>query len=144
MRDSSSSSPAAVRGRPFVTGNPGRKRGSQNRITKIATALLAEEADELVRRAVEIAMNGDVAMLRFLLSRILPRDRTIKIDIAALERADDAVEATAAIMSEVAEGKISPAEGAALVVIVKANQDAIDLAAVVKRLDVLESKRSLT
>ena len=35
----------------------------------------------LVRKAVEIAKAGDVSMLKFLLGRILPRERSIKIDL---------------------------------------------------------------
>jgi len=139
MPETSSPSPV-TRGRPFVTGNPGRRPGSQNRVTRVAAAMLADEASELVRKAIDIATTGDVAMLRFLLARILPRDRAVKIDIPHLECAEDAVDATAAIMGEVSEGKISPVEGAALVAIVRASREAIDLVEVVKRLDALEAK----
>ena len=69
-----------ARGRPFAVGNPGRKVGSKNRTT-VAAALLAGEAQPLVRKAVEIALAGNVPMLRFLLDRLLPRDRLIKLDL---------------------------------------------------------------
>jgi hypothetical protein len=59
-----------TRGRPFAEGNPGRPRGSKNRTTAIAQALLAEEESELVRKAVELAKAGDVQMLKFLLDRL--------------------------------------------------------------------------
>ena len=65
----------APRGRPFANGNPGRKPGSKNRTTLVAAALLEGEAEELVRKAIELAKAGDVAMLKFLLERILPRER---------------------------------------------------------------------
>jgi hypothetical protein len=133
-------SPPVVRGRPFIKGNPGRKVGSVNRVTKVAAALLADEAGALVRKAIDLAVNGDVAMLKFLLGRVLPRERPIKIELPDLDFADDAVEATATIMRAVAEGNISPSEGAALTTIVKANREAIELADAVKRLDVLEEK----
>jgi hypothetical protein len=54
-----------VRGRPFVNGNPGRKPGSKNRATVVASALLDGEAEELVRKAVELAKAGNVVMLKF-------------------------------------------------------------------------------
>ena len=44
-----------ARGRPFAVGNPGHKVGSKNRTTVLAAALLAGEAQPLVRKAVEIA-----------------------------------------------------------------------------------------
>jgi hypothetical protein len=101
---------SATRGRPFANGNPGRKPGSKNRTTLVAAALLDGEAEELVRKAVELAKAGDVPMLKFLLSRILPRERVIKLDLPRMDFADDAVEALGCIMRAVSEGSISPAK----------------------------------
>ena len=72
-------------GRPFAKGNPGRPPGSKNRTTLLAAALLEGEAEELVRKAVALAKAGDVGMLKFLLGRILPRERPIEIDLPPLE-----------------------------------------------------------
>ena len=109
--------------------------------TRVADALLTGEAETLVRKAIELARRGDVGMLKFLLGRILPRERAVKIDIPNLEFADDVVAATAAIMREVADGHVTPTEGAALAAIVKINRDAIDLVDVVRQLDQLEEQR---
>jgi hypothetical protein len=130
----------AVRGRPLVAGNPGRKLGSRNRATVIASGLLEVDAEALVRKAVELAEAGDVGMLKFLLGRILPRERLIKLELPRLDFADDAVEALGGIMRAVSEGEISPTEGAALATLVKSYTEAIDMADVVKRLDSLEVK----
>jgi hypothetical protein len=46
---------SAVRGRPFVKGNSGRKPGSRNRATVIASGLLTGDVEALVRKAVELA-----------------------------------------------------------------------------------------
>jgi hypothetical protein len=54
--------------------------------------------------------------------------------------ADDGVEALGRVMRAVAEGTITPGEGAALATIVKSCTDAIDMADVVKRLDALENQ----
>ena len=85
-------------------------------------------------------MAGDVPMLKFLLSRILPRERTIRIDLPRLEFADDAVEALGSILRAVSEGSISPGEGADLTNLVNSYARAIDMADVVKRLDALEGR----
>ena len=129
----------ASRGRPFVNGNSGRKPGSKNRATLVTAALLEGEADELIGKAVELAKAGDVVMLKFLLGRILPRDRVIKLDLPQMDFADDAVEGLGHIMGAVSEGRISPSEGASLATLMKSYTDAIDLADVVKRLDSLEA-----
>ena len=130
----------ATRGKPFASGNSGRKAGSKNRATLVAAALLEGEVEELVRKAVELAKAGDVVMLKFLLGRILPRERLVKLDLPSMDFADDAVEALGCIMRAVSEGTISPSEGAAVAPLIDSYARAIDLADVVKRLDLLEAQ----
>jgi hypothetical protein len=50
------------------------------------------EEPELVRKAIELAKAGDVQMLKFLLDRVLPKDRLIKIDIPQLDFSDEAID----------------------------------------------------
>jgi hypothetical protein len=126
------------RGRPFADGNPGRKPGSRNRASVVAAALLEGEAEELVRKAVELAKAGDVPMHKFLLSRFLPRERLITFEMPPMETADDAVEALGSVLRAVSEGEITPSEGAAVGALISSYSQAIDRADVVKRLDALE------
>ena len=127
-----------IRDSPFTKGNGGRKLGSRNRATVVAASLLEGEEEALVRKAVELALAGDIAMLKFLLSRLLPRERVIKLDLPSMQFADDAVEALGRIMRAVSEGQISPSEGAAVATLVNTYTAAIDMADMVKRLDSLE------
>jgi hypothetical protein len=83
-------------------------------------------------------------MLKFFLSRILPRERAITIDLPTMESADDAVEVLAAIMSSVCEGKITPSEAAGLAGLVNSYARAIDIADLVKRMEALEARMSGT
>lgn len=129
-----------TRGRPFSNGNPGRKPGSKNRSTLIGAALLQDEARDLVTKGIELAKAGNVALLKFFLNRILPRDRTVTLDLPALNFADDAVAALGLIMRQVSEGTITPWEGAGLATVVQSYSRAIDTADVVKRLDLLEKE----
>ena len=102
------------RGRPFEKGNAGRKPGSKNRTTLVAEALLNAEETELVRKAIEMAKAGDAQMLKFLLDRILPKDRSVHVELPELDGDFDTVEACAAIVEAVGTGRIAPSEGAAL------------------------------
>jgi hypothetical protein len=61
-------------------------------------------------RGIELAKAGDVAMLKFFLDRILPRERSVRIDLPPMERADDAVDALGIIIKAVGNGEISPNE----------------------------------
>jgi hypothetical protein len=126
------------RGRPFVKGNPGRKPGSRNRASVVAAALFEGEGEELARTAVQLAKTGNLVMLKFLLGRLLPRERLINIELPTMETADDAVEALGSVLRAVSEGKISPSEGAAVAALISSYSQAIDRADVVKRLDDLE------
>jgi hypothetical protein len=130
----------ATRGRPFAKGNSGRKLGSKNRSTVLAAALLEDEQSALVRKAIEVALDGDVPMLKFLLDRILPRERVIRIHLPKIDFADDAVEALGQIIREVADGTITPSEAATLATLPNSLAKAIDVADAVKRLDALEAK----
>ena len=113
MTNQTTTGTPAVRGRPFAQGNGGRRPGSKNQNTLILAALLDGDKEALVRKGVELAKAGDVAMLKFFLSPMLPRERAITIDLPKMETADDAVDALAAITAAVCEGKITPGEGGA-------------------------------
>jgi hypothetical protein len=79
-------------------------------------------------------------MLKFFLSRLLPRDRLVKFDLPKMEFADDGVEAHGRIADAVSKGEITPSEAADLATVVDSCAKAIDLADAVKRLDTMESK----
>ena len=127
-----------TRGRPFEKGNAGRRPGSKNRRSLVSGSLLQGEEQELVRKAVELAKNGDVQMLKFLLARLLPRERVIEVDLPPMVQADDAVEGLGSIMGAVSEGRISPSEGAALATIVNSYSRALDIADFIERLTAVE------
>jgi hypothetical protein len=129
-----------IRGRPFAKGNGGRPPGSKNQNTLILKALLDGEKEELVRKGLELAKAGDVAMLKFFLSRMLPRERPIRIDLPQMEFADDAVEMLDLIVRAVSQGSITPGEGADLANLVNSYSRAIDIADLVKRIDAFEAK----
>ena len=140
MTDQTKTTTPAVRGRPFPRGNGGRRPGSKNQSTLILEALSDSEKEQLVRNGLEIAKAGDVSMLKFFLSRILPRERPIRIDLPQMQFADDAVETLGLIVGAVSDGSISPGEGADVANLVNSYSRAIDIADLVKRIDALEAK----
>jgi hypothetical protein len=140
MTDQRTTTTPAVRGRPFPKGNGGRRPGSKNRGSLILAALSDGDKEELVRKGLELAKAGDVSMLKFFLSRILPRERLIAINLPQMEFADDAVEALGLIVRAISQGSITPGEGADLANLVNSYARAIDIADLVKRLDALEAK----
>src|SRR5258708_3319573 len=93
------------RGRPFKagwSGNPeGRPRGSRNKATMAVEALLDGEANAIARKAVEKALEGDMAALRLCLERVLPprRDRPVVFDLPKIEGVSDALNASSAVLT---------------------------------------------
>ena len=100
-----------------VSGNPrGRPRGSRNKASLLAEALLDGDAEALVRTAIELAKKGDGVALRLCLERLLPvkRERAITIDLPPINSAADAKDAMAAIIASAARGELSPSEASRL------------------------------
>jgi hypothetical protein len=128
------------RGRPFQKGNPGRKKGSVNRATQVAAALLDGEEADLVRKAIEIAKGGDVQMLKFLLGRILPRERRLPVNLPVPAFRQAAVMGLRAIIEALGDGAVSPSEAAALAAVMDTYSRAVDADDVVRRMDELESR----
>ena len=54
----------------FQRGNSGRPKGARHKATVAALALLDGEAEALTRKAIELALEGDVTALRLTLERI--------------------------------------------------------------------------
>src|SRR5271166_2444005 len=130
--------PSRPRGRPFEKGNGGRRPGSKNRTTIVAEALLKGEEVALVRKAIELAKAGDGPMLKFLLDRILPKERSVRVDLPAMDRSSDAVDALAAVIDAVGAGQIAPSEAAALASLVAAYARILDVAEFEERLENIE------
>ncbi len=95
---------------------------------------------ELVRKAIEMAKAGDAQMLKFLLDRILPKTRSVLINLPRMDRASDAVDALAAIIEAVGTGRIAPNEASAFASLVEAYARTINVADLELRMDNIEKK----
>ena len=124
------------------SGNPaGRQPGSRNHATRIAEMLLDGEADALTRKAVALALGGDALALRLCLDRVIAprRDRPVHFDLPPIADIADVAKAMAAITAAVAEGAITPSEGAAVARVVDAHVRAVEASDFDRRLKALEA-----
>jgi len=130
---------------PGKSGNPtGRPKGARNRSTVAALALLEGEAEALTRKAVDLAMGGDLSALRLCLERILPpaKDRTIPAGSIALPdlTPGNVAQAVAAVVQAVARGSLSPSEGQSLSALLEAHRKAVEVEDIERRIATLETE----
>jgi Family of unknown function (DUF5681) len=130
------------RGRPFARGNPGRPPGARHKATLAAEALLDGEAEALTRKAIDQALAGDTVALRLCLERILPprKERPLRLALPALTNATDATNALAMVAEKVAEGELTPDEGAGVNAVINHYLKAVEITDLERRLKALEDR----
>ena len=104
----------------FAAGNranpKGRPKGSLNKTTILAQELIDNEGALIVRKALDLAKDGDGTALRIVMDRLIPprRDRHLSIALPEIKNATDAASAMAAVINEVAAGNITAGEAEGL------------------------------
>ncbi|WP_260598848.1 DUF5681 domain-containing protein [Sphingomonas endolithica] len=131
-----------TRGRPFQPGNPGKPKGARSRATLAAEALLNGEGEALTRKAIEMALEGDTVALRLCLERLVPprKDSPITVDLPPITTAADLVDASAAVLSAVAAGEISPDEAGRVMTLLTAHKNIVETGDLERRIAALEVK----
>jgi hypothetical protein len=134
-------------GHRFEPGNkfgPGRPPGKRNKATEALQELLDGEGEKITRKAVELAINGDVTALRLCLERLIPpvRERRVSLDVPKLERASDIAKALGTLLDAVATGEITPSEGQTIAALLEVQRKAIETADLEQRIARLETKKT--
>ena len=124
----------------FGKGNAGRPRGARNKATQAIEALLEGEAEGLTRKAVELALGGDVTALKLCLDRIAPprKDRPIRIDLPQASNAQETVALSEAILRQVAQGELTPLEAQPVMAMVEQYRRIMETAELEHRISELE------
>ena len=129
---------------PGQSGNPaGKAKGTRNRTTLAIEALLEGEAEELTRKAIEMAKAGDGPALRMCLDRLAPprKDSPVYFDLPPIKSVADAVEASSALLSAVAAGDVTPDEGSRIMALLTSHKVLVETGEFERRLEVLEAER---
>jgi hypothetical protein len=135
------------RGKPFQpgqSGNPdGRPRGSRNAATLAIEELLDGEAEGLTRKAIDLALGGDIQALRMCLERICPprKDRPVLFDLPKMTTSKGASRVMAGILEAVADGDITPDEASRVASIVDVYRKTLETSELEARLSALEQAK---
>jgi hypothetical protein len=91
-------------------------RSSRHKASIIAESLLDGRCKHVTRRAIELALGGDIQALKMCLERILPpvRERPCTFKLPPISTAAEAAACMAQVLEGLASGEILPGEGAAL------------------------------
>ena len=117
----------------------GRPKGARNKATVAIEALFENEAEPLARKAIDLALKGNIHALRLCLERLCPprRDRGVAFDLPKIESAADALAASGAVLECCAAGTLTPGESAEVMRLIETHLRAIE------RADLLFSFKSL-
>ena len=130
------------RGRPFEKGNPGRPRGSRNKVTVALERLLEGQGEAVIAKVVEEALQGQPMAMRLVFERLMGsrHERPLPdLHLPPIRSAADGAVVLAAIFAAVASGKITPGEGVALMQIVDSAVRAFSASDFDQRLGALEA-----
>lgn len=123
------------------SGNPrGRPRGSADRRTALRREL-EKYGTELVERAVQLALGGDIGAMRLCLERIAPpvREEPVRFALQVIERAEDCASAQAAVLAALAGGALLPSEAETLAKQIEALRKAFEISDLAQRLERVEA-----
>jgi hypothetical protein len=124
------------------SGNPaGKPPGCRNHASRTAETLLDGEAEALTRKIVTLALDGDATAMRLCFDRIIAprRARPVHLDLPPIAEPADIAAGMAAITAAVAEGAITPAEGAEVGRVVETYLRALEASDFDRRLKALEA-----
>ncbi|MBU4236654.1 MAG: hypothetical protein KKI01_10045 [Proteobacteria bacterium] len=143
MTNSADKTNQKQRGKPFqkgVSGNPsGRPQGSRSKATIATLSLLEGESEALTRKAVELALDGDIQALRLCLERITPTLKATSKPInARLPSSGSLADQAAAVYEAARLGKITPDEATALMNLLQGQIKIKELTDIENRLAKLE------
>ena len=120
----------------------GKPRGARDRATLAAETLLGDEAKALTRKAIELALNGDVHALRICLDRVFPtrRGRPVHVPLPEIKAPSDVTAALSAVMAAISRGELTTDEAGGIATVVEAARKSIELVEIEARVAALEAR----
>jgi hypothetical protein len=126
------------------SGNPaGRPRGAFRPSAILAEAILATDAEAIIRTTIEQAKEGNGVALRICWERMapLPKRETVIFDLPPLEKVTDAGAFLAALIAGVSRGDLVPQEASETAKLVDTYLRIVELTDIDARLTELEQAK---
>ena len=129
---------------PGQSGNPaGRPTGARHKTTLAIENLLDGEAEDLTRKVIEKAKEGDMVALKLCLDRIAPvrKGRPVPLNLPEIESAADLGNAGAAVGKALTEGELSPEEAVSVMSMLDGMKKLYETTELEQRITALELSR---
>ena len=127
------------------SGNPqGRPVGTRNKTTLAALSLIEDEGEQLARKAVELALDGDLPALKLCMDRLLPPAKERPLEAFSLPQLNDqgsVLEALDTIAGRLSRGELLPAEATSICKVLEQYRKHFETTELAERLENL--KRTL-
>ena len=123
------------------SGNPaGRPIGSRNKTTLAMECLLEGEAEKIMRKCVEMALDGDSVAIRLCMDRVIPtiKTRPVTFKLSIPKNSQGLLTAIDEIVAAGARGEISPDEAKIFVELIEAKCRIFEMVDLAARLENLE------
>tara|TARA_R110002124_G_scaffold287185_2_gene471074 strand:+ start:5709 stop:6161 length:453 start_codon:yes stop_codon:yes gene_type:complete len=131
----------------FAPGNKlgGRPKGARNKATLAVEALLDGEAENITRKAVEMALTGDGLAMRLCLERLMParKDSPVVFTLPPIVSALDAVTASSALLVAVAEGDVTPEEAGKIMGLLTSHKQLVEICDLESRVQQIEERKAV-
>lgn len=134
---------AGSKWKPGQSGNPkGKPKGTRHKATQLAIGMMNDEAEQIVRKVIDGALEGDAVCLRLCLERLAPpaKERPLSLTLPDTATAEGVSAAQQAIVQAVATGELLPGEAATLAGIVETRRKALETEELERRIAVLEER----
>jgi Family of unknown function (DUF5681) len=127
------------------SGNPaGRPPGSRNRATSMVQNLLEGAAENIAKRATQLAEDGNVAAIRICMNRLAPlgQHNPVAFELPSIHSTQDCLRATSAILTGIASGDIAPSAAMQIARVINVHLRAISTNDLEARMTKLEKDRA--
>jgi hypothetical protein len=128
--------------KPGNTFGKGRPMGSRSNAQVMLERIGAEQAEAVLNKMVENALNGDVQAQKYLLDRSLPQRKgtPIKFDLPEIRTVSDIDKASQQVIHQMGNGVISPEETQQIHTLLTQRKDFILATEIDERLCTLEKE----
>ena len=129
--------------RKGTSGNPaGKPRGARHKTTVAIEGLMGKYGEQVAARVIKRASDGDMTAARLVLERIAPprRGRPVRLKLPEIADAASVMNAHAALLREVAAGKLTPEEAEPVSAMLGAHLKTIETVDIDRRLRDIENQ----